>query len=177
MRWSDDETPTQPRTRADIAVRQTTAPFRAAATALFHVISYQSTNEQLLAAFRAAARHLAPGGLFLFDVWHGPAVLSEKPERRIKHAANARFRVARTANPELDTERGTVNVVYGFECEDLSTGEIERFDESHLMRYLFPTEVDLLARSAGFALLKCEEFMTGLPPSPSTWGVTYLLRK
>ena len=49
-----------------------------AVIALFHVMSYQTSNQALHAAFQAAARHLAPGGLFLFDVWHGPAVLSQR---------------------------------------------------------------------------------------------------
>ena len=35
------------------------------------------------------------------------------------------------------------------ECEDRSCGETVRFSEEHLMRYLFPTEVDFLAESCG----------------------------
>ena len=147
-----------------------------AVIALFHVLSYQATNDQLLAAFRVAAGHLAPGGVFLFDVWHGPAVLSQCPERRIKQVEDARYRVQRAALPELDAETGTVKVVYRFECEDLATGAIERFDEAHVMRYLFPTEVDLLARSCGLTIAGSEEFATGMPPSAATWGVAYVLR-
>ena len=33
---------------------------------LFHVMSYQTTNADLLAVFATAAAHLRPGGLFLF---------------------------------------------------------------------------------------------------------------
>ena len=42
------------------------------AIALFHVISYQTGNDDLLAAFGAAADHLRPGGVFLFDVGTAP---------------------------------------------------------------------------------------------------------
>ena len=129
------------------------------------------------AAFQAAARHLAPGGLFLFDVWHGPAVLSQRPSERIKEVADDRYRVKRTARPELDTNSSTVKVVYDMECEDRSCGETARFSEEHLMRYLFPTEVELLAQSCGMRLKAAEEFLTGQPPSPSTWGVAYLLQR
>src|SRR5215467_322349 len=55
-----------------------------AVISLFHVVSYQTTNQALQAAFRVAADHLAPGGQFLFDVWHGPAVLSQRPSERVK---------------------------------------------------------------------------------------------
>jgi hypothetical protein len=45
------------------------------------------------------------------------------------------------------------------------------------MRYLFPMEIDLIARQSGFSVERSEEFMTGNPVSENTWGVTYLLRK
>jgi SAM-dependent methyltransferase len=148
-----------------------------AVISLFHVISYQTTNQALQAVFQVAADHLAPGGVFLFDVWHGPAVLSERPAVRVKEVADRRYRVKRTADPALDTQRSTVKVVYHMECEDLSSGAIDRFSEAHLMRYLFPTEVDLLAQDCRLQPLKTEEFLTGQPPSPSTWGVAYVLQR
>lgn len=145
--------------------------------ALFHVISYQTTNEDLQAAFRVAARHLAPGGVFLFDVWHGPAVLAEGPTKRVKNVADERFEVTRTALPELDSNRHTVKVSYELQCSDRRSGEVARFGEEHLMRYLFPTEIDRLSRGCGMRVMKAEEFLTGRAPSPSTWGVVYAVQK
>ena len=52
-----------------------------AVIALFHVVSYQTTEHDLRATFATAARHLNPGGVLLFDVWHGPAVLAQQPEQ------------------------------------------------------------------------------------------------
>ena len=37
-----------------------------AVIALFHVISYQTTNEDVTAAFETARHHLNPGGIFIF---------------------------------------------------------------------------------------------------------------
>ena len=148
-----------------------------AVIALFHVISYQATDQELRAAFQVAADHLAPGGLFLFDVWHGPAVLSQGPSKRVKEVANEQYRVKRTASPEVDPNRSTVKVVYEFDCEERASGEKWSFAEEHLMRYFSPSEVDLLARCCALTQLMTEEFLTAKPPSPSTWGVAYALRK
>jgi SAM-dependent methyltransferase len=148
-----------------------------AVISLFHVISYQTSNDALQATFRVAAAHLAFRGLFLFDVWHGPAVLSERPTARVKDVADERHRVKRSARPHLDTNRSTVNVVYQIECTDLQSGETGEFCEEHLMRYLFPTEVGLLAQGSSLRCVGTEEFLTGKPPSTSTWGVTYMLQK
>src|ERR1035438_5599665 len=146
-----------------------------AVISLFHVMSYQTTNQSLQAAFQVATDHLAPGGLFLFDVWHGPAVLAQGPSERVKEVADERYRVKRTARPELDTNRGTVKVLYQMNCENRMSGENFQFSEEHVMRYLFPTEVDLLSENCGLRRIVTEEFLTGHPPSPSTWGVTYVL--
>jgi len=148
-----------------------------AVISLFHVVSYQVSNEALQAVFNIASGHLAPSGLFVFDVWHGPAVVSEGPSDRVKEVADDRHRVKRTCRAVLEAERSTVNVRYEFECEDRSSGEVARFDEEHIMRYLFSDEVGLLARSCGLRQLRTEEFFTGRPPSRSTWSVLYVFQK
>jgi SAM-dependent methyltransferase len=148
-----------------------------AVIALFHVVSYQTTDDDLQATFATAARHLLSGGVFLFDVWHGPAVLMQRPEQRVKKVADGDLEVIRTATPELDSGQNTVKVTYDVECRDRRSGETLRFAEGHLVRYLFPTEIERLAAQSGMRILKTEEFLTGRPPSPATWGVVYLLRK
>jgi SAM-dependent methyltransferase len=148
-----------------------------AVISLFHVISYQTTNDDLRAAFKTAAVHVQPGGAFFFDVWHGPAVLATPPSIRTKEVANQRYRVKRVARPEHDADRATVRVVYEFDCEDLESGQKTQFVEEHLMRYLFPSEVEVFAAEAGFTILATEEFLTGRPPSAETWGVGYLLQR
>ena len=50
-----------------------------AAISMFAVMSHQVTNKDLISAFKAASRHLKRNGLFIFDIWFGPAVLRQKP--------------------------------------------------------------------------------------------------
>ena len=45
-----------------------------AIVALFHVLSYQLSNESLEKTFEAVSLYLNGGGVFLFDFWYGPAV-------------------------------------------------------------------------------------------------------
>jgi SAM-dependent methyltransferase len=148
-----------------------------AVIALFHVISYQTTDDDLHATFAGAARHLEPGGIFLFDVWHGPAVLTQRPERRVKRVADERIDVVRTARAELDIAQKTVKVVYDMEYRDRRSGKVTSFSENHVMRYLFPHDIESLAKQSGMEIVNSEEFMTGLPPSPSTWSVFYALQR
>jgi SAM-dependent methyltransferase len=148
-----------------------------AVIALFHVVSYQTTDDDLRATFVIAARHLKSGGVFLFDVWHGPAVLAQGPERRVKKVGDDCMDVVRTARPHLDTAQRTVTVIYDIECRDRKSDEVLVFSETHLMRYLFAEEIKSLAAQSGFSVEASEEFLTGARPSPSTWSVAYLLRR
>lgn len=148
-----------------------------AVLSLFHVVSYQTSNADVLAAFHTAARHLEPGGVFLFDVWHGPAVLHLRPTTRVKRVQDEHWRLVRIAEPHLDTNASTVRVHYTIFAAPAAGGDYETIEEQHHMRYFFPVEMDLLAREAGFEVDHSEEFGTGAPVSENTWGVAYLLRK
>jgi len=148
-----------------------------AVISLFHVVSYQTTNADLRQTFANAGHHLLPGGLFFFDVWHGPAVLGERPAVRVKRAENNDIRLWRVAEPRIDLNASVVTVAYTILAESKQTHQLTTFDEEHHMRYLFPTDIDLLADQAGFRVVRSEEFLTRNPPSEQTWGVAYALRK
>lgn len=51
---------------------------------MFSVINYQTTNETLSEFCRVVKKHLKEDGIFMFDVWYGPAVLSQKPKECIR---------------------------------------------------------------------------------------------
>jgi len=148
-----------------------------AVIALFHVVSYQTTNSDLNATFAVASRHLVSGGVFLFDVWHGPAVLAQRPEKRVKTVVDNDLEIVRTARPRLDATHNIVEVTYDVECRNLHSAESWRFAEGHRVRYLFPEEIEDLAADNGLQSIRSEEFLTARPPSSTTWGVAYLLRK
>ncbi|MEP6664403.1 MAG: class I SAM-dependent methyltransferase [Verrucomicrobiota bacterium] len=148
-----------------------------AVISLFHVVSYQTTNEDLRATFSNAARHLKRGGQFFFDVWHGPSVLRERPAVRVKILEDENIRVRRIAEPKLDTNQSVVTVHYTMLIESKDNQNLTAFEEEHRMRYLFPTEIALLAERTGFEVRRAEEFVTGKTPDESTWGVAYLLVK
>src|ERR1043166_7180345 len=72
-----------------------------AVTALFHVVSYLTADEQIERFLENARTSLRPGGLLLFDFWYGPAVLGERPSVRVKRVESEETRVLRVAEPLL----------------------------------------------------------------------------
>jgi SAM-dependent methyltransferase len=144
---------------------------------LFHVMSYQTTNRDLAATFATAAAHLAPGGLFLFDFWYGPAVLAQRPETRLRRLEDGDTRILRVAESKLDENANRVDVTFTVQVEDVRSGARQEIVETHRMRYLFLPEIDLLLEAAGLERVDTGEWMTGQPPSMSTWGVFVLARR
>ena len=112
-----------------------------AVISLFHVMSYQTSNADLEAAFETASVHLSPGGLFLFDFWYGPAVLMQRPEVRIKRLEDDDIKVTRIAEPVMHVNENVVDVNYAMLIEVKATGKVEAVQETHRMRYLFLPEI------------------------------------
>lgn len=145
--------------------------------ALFHVVSYQTTIDDLAATFETAAHHLDDGGLFLFDVWSTPAVLTQRPETRVREVSDDDVEVVRTARPVEDVRNSIVEVHYELQVTERTSSVQETSYETHVMRHLTQGEVELLARTAGLEVLHAEEYLSGAKPSAETWGVCYVLRR
>src|SRR5450432_1239591 len=92
---------------------------------LFHVMSYQTTNDDLQAAFRTAAAHLSPGGLFIFDCWYGPAVLTDRPVVRIRRLEDEHIAVTRLAEPVFHPNANAVDVNYHVLIKDKQSGALD----------------------------------------------------
>ncbi|MGB5541663.1 MAG: class I SAM-dependent methyltransferase [Gammaproteobacteria bacterium] len=145
--------------------------------ALFHVVCYQTANQDIISTFRTAAAHLEEGGIFIFDCWYGPAVLTEQPERRTKAVENAALEIVRETTPELLPDSDIVDVHFDVTVREKASGIQEQFHELHRMRYLFSPEVDHFLQQSGFALQATEEWLGGGRPGTGTWNVCYVARK
>ena len=144
---------------------------------MFAVMGYLTDNAQLVAGLRTARRHLKKGGIFVFDGWFGPAVLSQRPERRRHQYKNGQDTIVREVTPHLDPIRQAVTVHYDvFTQRD---GQIiKQIKENHIMRFMFVQEMTLLMQSAG---LKLVHYCPFLEPdgqlSTDTWNVSFVACK
>lgn len=124
-----------------------------AVLSLFHVMSYQNRNEDVVAAFRSARKALEKGGLFLFDTWYGPGVLSDKPVVRAKEVEDEQYKLVRIARPIMHDETNVVDVCYEVLVIDKKTNETKVIEEIHNMRYFFRPEIEVLLQQTGFELI------------------------
>jgi SAM-dependent methyltransferase len=147
-----------------------------AALSLFHVMSYQTTNDDFAAALATARAHLKPGGVLLFDFWYGPAVLHDKPSVRVKRMSDDSVEVTRIAQPTLLPEANVVIVDYHLFVRERGSETVSEYDEQHRLRYFFLPEIELFLNRAGFRLEKCEEWLSGDRLGLETWYAVCLAR-
>lgn len=147
-----------------------------AVISLFHVMSYQTANDDLKAAFATAAEHLLSGGVFLFDFWYGPAVLTQKPGVRVRRLEDDEIKVTRIAEPVMHENMNVVDVNYTVFIEEKTTGKVQQVKETHAMRYLFLPEMRVF--SAGrFNMPLSHAWMSNEQLSVDAWaGFQLLLR-
>jgi SAM-dependent methyltransferase len=144
---------------------------------LFHVLSYQTSNEKILAMLNNAYRQLKPGGVFIFDNWHAPAVWHIGPTLRVKRVSNHQLAITRIAEPECFQEQNIVKVKYQTFAEDLKINHISEIKETHEMRAFDTEEIREFASQTGFTLIDSAEWLTSQTPSKDTWGVCTTLQK
>jgi SAM-dependent methyltransferase len=145
--------------------------------ALFHVMSYQIGNRDIQSVLDTASRHLDKGGLFIFDCWYGPGVLTDRPATRIKRLEDEGVKLVRLSEAEMDATHNKVDVSFDVFITDKLTGEQRELKEIHSMRYLFYPEVALMAESSGFTVSRFEEWLTGRQPDYTSWNVVFCCKK
>jgi SAM-dependent methyltransferase len=145
-----------------------------AVISLFHVMSYQISNKDLVDAFKTAHFHLEPEGTFLFDCWYGPGVLTDKPAVRVKNLEDDRLKVTRIAKPVMKANQNVVDVNYQIFIRDKKSNTTEEISETHRMRYLFEPEVQELLSQAGFTLDSSEEWLSATSLDFSSWNAVFV---
>jgi len=145
---------------------------------MFAVVGYQLSNHDLASMFAVARRHLDTGGVFIFDAWFGPAVLSVRPEEKRKRVVlEDGSTLARVARPTLDVVAQTVRVDYELAREDGGGDSATEAVESHTMRFLFAQEVAYFLEMAAFEVVTLMPFMRDNEvPTEEDWSVTWVAR-
>lgn len=148
-----------------------------ACVCMFAAIDYVGSLAKIRDVCSNVARHLRPGGLFIFDFWNGSAVLRIRPSSRHKVVESGDTLLIRLSEPTLDVEENRISV--RFRTFVLSRKVLKHeFTEQHEMTYLFRSQVVQVLKESGFRLLSIHPFLR--PDdivSDGDWSVTVVASK
>jgi SAM-dependent methyltransferase len=142
-----------------------------AALFMFAVLGYLVETPDLLAALSNARAHLREGGVLLFDVWYGPAVLALRPLERSRVLQAGSRTTIRISHPVLHAERDVVDVgVRIWQIDGRSV--VSDAAETHAVRYFFQPELVHYLGLAGFDAVGFHAFPNAEQgPDESTWNL------
>ncbi len=138
---------------------------------MFAVLGYQLENDDVNASLKTVSKHLKKGGVFICDVWYGPAVLNQKPGEKVRVIETGDTKIIRVSSGILDIYRHLVKVHF-----HLWTIKGDRVlaetQEDHAMRFFFPQELSLLFKNGGLKIRKIGAFPDiEKSPGEETWNI------
>jgi SAM-dependent methyltransferase len=147
-------------------------------TSLFHVVSYQTKNDDFLRCLKSIRTHLRDGGVFVFDFWYGPAVLIDPPVTRIKRLESDEMKVTRLAESKMHYNNNVVDVHYEILIENKHQSQcnIETINETHSMRYFFLPEIDFFLAQSNFKIINTYEWLKSTIPSEKSWNICVIAK-
>jgi SAM-dependent methyltransferase len=147
------------------------------AIAMFAVMGYQITNEGFQSALHNSWRHLNQNGLLIFDVWFGPAVISQKPKDKVLIIEKGEEKVIRLTRSSLDILKHVVDVNF-LVMKIKNDVVVDHIEETHQMRFFFPMELNLFLNNAGYQSLMMSPFMEiDTILSENNWNTTVVAKK
>ncbi len=139
------------------------------------VLGYQHSNAHVVETLKNIRAHLRPGGLFIFDVWYGPVVLSMRPTTRVREVEVDGVKVVRLVTPRLTPEMNLCTCDYRWWLA--KDGKFEVKTESHAVRYFFPMEMEMMLAAADLKMMRYGQPAHAYRPLDDTsWHVLFVAR-
>lgn len=148
-----------------------------AVISLFAVMGYQITNSNFEKALLTVNKHLINNGLFIFDIWFGPAVLADKPKDKTKKVKFNHDLLLRKTKVRFDLFGQKVEIK--FKTQHLVNKLVKAEDnETHQMRFFFPQEIQYFLSKTGFQLLAIFPFLTFKKKvTEKDWNIMVIAKK
>lgn len=138
--------------RQDMRTLEVPGPPFDAAVCLFDSIGFVQTNEAVGQVLEGVRRHLHPGGLFVFEFWHAPAMLRRYEPVRVRRWPTPQGEIVRLAETRLDVPRQLAEVRYTI-FEPAPDGRFDGTQETQVNRYFLVQEMAGWLQAAGFSAL------------------------
>jgi len=147
-----------------------------AVVCMFNVIDYVVGDKGLQKTFGNVRRHLAPGGLFLFDFRNGVPAIRSYEATRVKWVHANKPKILRISETELDPIGQLFHTTY--KCLIFHEGcLVKEFEDDHLVHFYFLPEIRYYLGQAGFeAEHVCKFPEIDSPPTEEDWNIAVIAR-
>jgi SAM-dependent methyltransferase len=136
-------------------------------TALFDVICYFTTKNDLNIFFSIVSSHLKKNGIFLCDFWNKEAVYKSPPKSKMLKIKNKYFIIERLSTPKKYGNK--FKIFFDFKVKDLLKNQSYTFAEKHIIRPYDPQCLINIAKKNNLKVIQSYEFLKFKKPDHNSW--------
>lgn len=147
-----------------------------AAIAMFNAVGYLKTTSEFDSMLKSVRNNLNNNGLFIFDLWYKPAVLSDPPHQKTKIIKNNNLKLIRVADPKVDISKNLIYINYDIFL--LNNKKVtDYFNETHIQQLYGKEMVTRLLAKRQFELLRIFPFgQISKKLSNKTWHIQIIAK-
>jgi hypothetical protein len=139
-------------------------------------MSYQIKNIELIKTIKSIKKNLVEGGVFIFDFWYAPAILTNLPVNSFKKFKNKDIKISRFGKPRLNFQNNTVDMNYSIFIENNNSKKLIKNKEIHRLRFFFDKELELICKKFDFKILAKYEWMSFKKPNLKSRSIVWVVK-
>ena len=146
-------------------------------SALFHILSYQTSTTNINSFFKNAHSHLKQNGILIFDFWFKDGVLKLQTPVRVREFNNNSYKIVRVTISKWFKKIDQISDIHNLVVLNKKNKKISKFSETHKMKYFEMSFIKKKLKEHNFKFIKSLDLQTGRKISSKSWGAMVLAKK
>ena len=146
-------------------------------SALFHILSYQTSSKQIDKFFINSYKHLNKNGILVFDFWYRNGVYNLQSPLRVRIVENKIYRIIRITVSKWYKKINQIFDNHSLLIINKKKNKTFNFQETHKMRYFKLSLIKKLLKKHNFQFLENLDLETGKGISNKSWGALVIAKK
>ena len=146
-------------------------------SALFHILSYQTTDKNINKFFKNSEKHLTTNGILIFDFWYKDGVFNLQKPLRFREVENKYFKVRRITNSKWFKKKDLIKDIHNLIVFNKRNKSIKKFKEIHPMRYFNLKNIKKFLKENKLKFIKSLDLNTNRNVSKKSWGALVIAKK
>ncbi len=146
-------------------------------SALFHILSYHTSEKEINKFFLKSYSHLNKNGLLIFDFWYEDGVFNLQSPLRVREIDNHHYKILRVTISKWFKKINQIFDIHNLIVLNKKSKKIIKFKETHKMRYFNMKTIKKKLIENNFQFLKSLDLQSGKSVTKKSWGVLVVAKK
>jgi len=146
-------------------------------SALFHILSYHISNNEIDKFFSKSNSHLKKNGIIIFDFWYEDGVYNLQSPLRVREINNSTYKILRITISKWYKKINQIFDIHNLIVLNKKNKKISKFSEIHKMRYFNLKQIKKKLVENNFKFLESFDLQSGKPVNSRSWGALVVAKK